>query len=878
MSQEVSFDTFLDSDTRALTLPEQAALVFPDLGDVSFTTITRANLGLLRRAQSAGYAGILVSCPDFEREAIATAFLGALLHTLCDLGQMGLHEAEEGEKVAVGDCVVRITELDDKEVKYASFDQTMGIDKSIRAFPLVHRASPEVELSRTRSTKKRKYPSLVDAASEYEALPVPLKRMLDACGKQVPSVGYVASPSPYANEAPTRILDGSLVLSGNSYGLSDALPVTYLSAKGEERRGFRWPFDCPPSVLVGPRVDGVGSASQIVDWADEGHSIDFVSLNIPSLDLTNTSLLSDILDLKDRGIGVIAFCDRWTLSRLQLLVDNNFLPFDWGNCDTLSDAKDLILSPIQHRMMVRQQEKVLPVSDEDSGLSQAKKILYDNLDVSDVDDEALSALQNLFCVLGSAIRMTEAPDAEYSTYQRELIKESMGIIEASRIMNQREYDELWSACHILHRFFAPGCPTPKEQKIYDLITGFLDSDLPVVLVVDRNRTEDAYSYWCRELACNGYSAELFSVMTTRDYLGSNSLTGDENIIFSGWYDKGTMDRCLHSGIASNMMFVLYKHESGDLELEWWLKANRQWQRESDKCSQATDRTLAALGIKPPDRPTKSSFANIRPFVEVRKSPADESPSSVVTAIEKRRIQREIAHEGEKSAPAVPVMFHDGTHVWLKADPSHDRAGKLFVITGCLTGKDDMPCQKPPSALLSGDVVLRTHSDKRFIRRTSRRTTEGYDDVMAVAQRWKEPIHHAIARGYTDSDIVDRIYSRVAKTRTKAGVRGWVKGDRIAPQTRDDIEAIYRALGFPLTEGELDQIVDAVREIRNKHRAIGRMAAKDMVFNFLEDVRQYGLNDAIEGFDERHEAGDVELLRVTAVGERQNVAIDRVDVL
>ena len=57
-----------------------------------------------------------------------------------------------------------------------------------------------------------------------------------------------------------------------------------------------------------------------------------------------------------------------------------------------------------------------------------------------------------------------------------------------------------------------------------------------------------------------------------------------------------------------------------------------------------------------------------------------------------------------------------------------------------------------------------------------------------------------------------------------------------------------------------------------------MAKKSMVADFLKDVERYGLDDAVEGFDERHEAGDIELLRVAAVGERKNVAVDRVDVL
>lgn len=879
MGQKMSFDAFLDSAHRTSNPLDSPSLAFPDLGDVQFTTLTKANLTLLRRVRSSGYPGLIVSCPDFEREAIATAFLAAMLHIEFDDGAPGLHEAESDEKVAVGGCVVKITEVSDERVMYSSLDQAAGIDKSCRAFPLVHRASPDAELSRTKSTKKREHPSLVKEASRYEALPAPIRHILDWCGKQVPSVGYVTSSSQYANEAPTRLLNGHILFDGVSYDLSEVLPVTYLSPRGDRRDVFNWPFDCPPSVLAGPRIDGVGSASEIIDLADNGLPVDLVSLNISSPDLMDTSLLSDILDLKDREIGVIAFCDRWTLARLQPLIDNGFLPFDWDDCGFLAKKQGLSLSSIQNRMIIRQHEKVLPVSDEDSGLSRAKQILYDDLRISAIDDdEVLVAIQDLFSVLGSAIRMTEAPDEEYSSQQRELINGSLDTIRTSRILNPQDFDEVTVAHDILFKFFEPDQLAPKEQKIYNLVTGFIESKLPVVLVVDRNRTEAAYKYWCRELSYNGYDTSLFTVMTTRDFLGSNSFIGNENVIFSGWYDKRTMDCCLHSGIVTNMIFVLYGHDGGDLELEWWLKANEQWHRESDRYARATDKTLIKLGIEPLKRPKKSGSIATRPRNSAYGNTDDEPPASVVTTIERRRIQSELAREGERSVPAVPVMFHDGTHVWLKADPNRARSGRLLVITDCLTGHDDEPDQKPASALLPGDVVLRTHSDKRFIRRASKSTTEGYGNAMALAQRWKEPIRRARRRGHSDAEIIDRIYSHVAETRTKAGVRGWVKGDRIAPQSKADIEAVFSSLGYPLADSELNQIAGAVRKIRNKHRAVGRMAKKGMVADFLQDVERYGLDNAVEGFNERHEAGDIELLRVAAVGERKNVAIDRVDVL
>lgn len=106
----------------------------------------------------------------------------------------------------------------------------------------------------------------------------------------------------------------------------------------------------------------------------------------------------------------------------------------------------------------------------------------------------------------------------------------------------------------------------------------------------------------------------------------------------------------------------------------------------------------------------------------------------------------------------------------------------------------------------------------------------------------------------------------------------MRGRNIAPQAKEDVRAIFVALGFSITDEELNSIEHAVSAIRNKHRAVGRIAAKDMVAAFIRDLTKYGLDSAVAGFDERHEAGDIELLRVALVGDQKDVAINRADVL
>ena len=869
----ISFKDFLDVCPHDF---DDIDLSFENLGTVRFTTITRANLELLKRSRANGYAGIIISCPDFERECVAISFLAALLHLEHDLGAPGLHAVAAGERAAIGSCVAIATDVDDQHVMFSTADGNTGFDKRYTTFPLVHTARNDSPLSKTRSTPKRKKLSLRNAATQYEGIPQPLRHFLDLCGKPVQSVAYCSSPSQYLNEPPTHIPNGSITVAGETSELSRLLPITHYQANGKIKNDFDWPFDAAPSILVCPRIDGVGTTRPVLDSTNDGAAIDFASFNIPSADYLETSMYTDFLDLKDAGVGIVGFCDRWTIDSIRQLKDEGFLLFDWGDCSLAEESDTCRLSPIQQTIKARRQEKIIAVQDEDSGLWRAKQILYDDLaNKQFTTDEALAALASLFAVLGAAIRMTEAPDEDYASEQREVIDDSLEAIAQSRSLSSTDFDELNEACEILRSIYQTGRRLPKEQKIYDLITGCIDNAQRVILVVDRNRTAPVYDYWCGELSYNGYGTRLFSVVNTREFMASKGIRGNETVIFSGWYDRGTMDRALHSGIASNSIFVLYGHDSGGLELEWWARADRQWDAAAARCFNDTNRTLAALHIQKMTGGPKHSLGSMASHghTDIPRE-RDESPTGVMTSIERRRIQSDLAQTGEKSVRATPVMFNDGSHIWLKSNVQRSKGGRLVVITDCLDGQDMEPEQKTAAALLPGDVVLRTHSDKTYIRRTSEQTTKGYDDVFSVAQKWREPIKAAKLSGLTDAEITDRIYSAVKDSRTKQAVRGWVKGNRIAPQTVEDIRAVYSGLRCPISDNDFNAITRAVKLIRNKHRAVGRMAAKDMVNQFLTDVRAYGLDDAVRGFDDRHEAGDVELLKVTSVGSEMSVATDR----
>jgi hypothetical protein len=130
-----------------------------------------------------------------------------------------------------------------------------------------------------------------------------------------------------------------------------------------------------------------------------------------------------------------------------------------------------------------------------------------------------------------------------------------------------------------------------------------------------------------------------------------------------------------------------------------------------------------------------------------------------------------------------------------------------------------------------------------------------------------------------SEIVGVLAERFGETRSVATIRGWVNGERvIAPQSENDIRGIFAAFHVHVTDEDVWQIARAAGRIRGLHQKTGIKTAERMVHKFIEDVREYGLDDALAGFDARHESGNVELLTVSAVGEAASVASERVEVL
>ena len=868
--ETIDVTSFLRSFPRDF---DGVGLTFKGLGKVGITTLTHANLSLLRRAVEGGHDGVIVSCPDFVRESVATAFLASFKNLIEFKGGGGLREPVSGERVAVGRCVVDVVDVDEEMVRFDGLGINHRVGLRRDKFPLVHSASGEL----TRLKKGSK--ELRQAAEEYDAVAPFARALLDRCGSAVPAVGIVSSSCQYLDEPPTRILNGSLVSDGHETPLSDALPLTYLSPE-KERNGFDWPFDVTPSILLAPRSNGVGDAFSLAN-CDDGTILDFVSINIPESDVFESEMLPGIRFLvKRQHVPVIGFCDRWTLDKvsgLQALEKYNFLivdwDWDWGCCEAIRGQGPLVLSATQRNRLEgsSREAKLHVVPSGDSGLSRVASVFEGVLRRTEmINSEALVAKQHLFRYLASALRLTMRPDENYCFERSESIKGSLNAILKSSSLTEEECGDLQEACRILASVFNPTRHLPKEDEILKIVSGRLgEFGQSVTLVVDTDRTERAFEYWRKRVSDEGLPTDRLHVVNVYGFIaekGSSKDKGD-SVVFCGWYDRGTMDRAIHSGISSDVSLVLYAGEDHDLEVGWYNDARIRWQASSERCAKKTDESLSALGFSPPLRPKGKCLK--RPSgkeCEIR----DTSPAATVVEIDKKLLESDIESAGEDGVRARPVLFDDGSHVWLSTDKGH--RGKLTVITACLAGLSCEPVKKGASALLQGDVVTRTKADRSYIWEASASVDDGHQADLETAQRWKAPIKRAQERGMTDAEIISRIRSYQKNRVQPQTVRTWITdAGKICPRKKEHIRSIFVAMGEPVDGPVLDEILEAAERVRGSHRKTSRLVKKEIVNLFLDDVAAFGLDDALEGFDRRHSLGTVELLRVMSIGEEARVS-------
>ena len=178
----------------------------------------------------------------------------------------------------------------------------------------------------------------------------------------------------------------------------------------------------------------------------------------------------------------------------------------------------------------------------------------------------------------------------------------------------------------------------------------------------------------------------------------------------------------------------------------------------------------------------------------------------------------------------------------------------------------------PEQLKMGDFVVVRETAKDLIREMADviLARSGKSGLREMAGKWKEALKIETLF-YSD----DEIYQHLQGAGCTKGYQA-VRGDVIAPQSRQDLEHIASATGSGVLKELLDQIYDAAQTVRSAHIQAGKvlsMHLKSRIVESLkecEDIDPFNIWEPIEMQVEG--IGTVRILKIIDIGAPVTVDI------
>lgn len=848
------------------------------------SAISCATIELLHKAVNVGAPGLLVSCADYGWESICTAF--ALALDQYQYLQPAPLDFNSGSNVAIFDQVFKIKSSSENELKLTR--NARNKKKNDRIFERINKC----EFGILHHTGRDELSFYEDGAlnqfiEKYKSLPHYLKKIIDCVDMLETSVGLATSPSHFMNEAPTSLKRMTIRLDDEEVPLMDFIPTGHISASGELELYSTLACEATPALISAHRVSGAADLFCFNEYIDEGRGrLSALIIEISSVEQFEM-MRSDFEDLIAKKVPTIVFCDRWTMSHATEIAEMGFLELDWD------DGQSILLDSHDTDKRLSAKEENLR-----SHRTVAQKVVKEGywpfsqvlLTLREIDKkrnllslESSNNLATLNRVLNEQMKQTEMLHTSYSENLVRKIDEAANALVKDIALNSEEKDLVRAAENDLKELCAPNRALPKENEVYFWIKDKAKHRTgKIIIIVHKARSEEALRYWLDEIETKEGIAlkNRLKVERVSHFLRRSALTEEDSVLFCGWFDRGTMDRLLNSGIINrNALLLLYRGEKGsELETNWYLAAENSWQCARASRARRSLRTLSKLCVEAPDSMVTTSKIKA-PFKnrQAENGDYDEGDPSLhasIMGIEKRSLEMYRPKTGEGSFKARPVFLSDGTVEWLAeagCGGSLHGGGSLHVVTDIVNGSRDAcePEKKNAYQLMPGDVILKVQKDRKAIQAKAQENGLR-DSTYALARVWHDPIDRAL-KSMTQEQIVKRIIDGGCE-RSESTIRLWIcDKERIAPRDSCDIRAIYNGLGENIDQGDIERMLEAASSVRGRHRAAGRMLTDEIAEIFVNDVLRYGVQKTIEHFPDRHKMGEVDLVTVEAVGDIQDVA-------
>ena len=879
-NMSINWDTFVDE--CLLSHKVDFALQYNSLGTVKPSAVTYVVEGLLRRAQSCGYPGIVVGVCDYTREAIAFA-MSRIIDNVLSLDphlQDVIQNLSIGDPIAIGNIVVEYQGIE--HIKFQEVEKPYLVYKQrstkkanrgvINKYPIdkicmFHPCFPGTQIS---SSKGKTVPN---AIADYRNHSNNVALLLDRLSSVRSSVAIATSVSPYANVPPTLIEKGSLIIEGEEISLCDCF-ISARYSKGEIKRdGWKYIDGTPSLLAVSRSPEGVADLFDICECLEDGGSIDLLIIEAPTIE----SIESQRFDL-EKIIGtfrvpVIVFCEEELLDRTQVFSDLNLISFSFGQrllqkLISCSISQFIQLTPRERNVANSLSAVRSYVVHDDGRFSSVARVLISlNRNCRWLSREERDALLVLVRLFNQLLRQTEMIDEMTSTDLLAKIDRAMAVLagdSGSYSLELSQIEDLRYAEQKLRELCRPDVALPKENVAYDrILDAIINRHHPVCMIASNKLSEkSSQAYWRQVLSDEGVDPSFFRAVTVSSFLKYGCIFDDEEVFLSGWFRCSEMLRLTRSGLAQWYSVFMYKGiDQVELETKWSVDVDSLWRAQCVKQAKASIAAFNNLSIVASQESQNASSSTLINNGRSISCMADSLPD-ISHRMECERDEAQKASPGEKSALGRCVRFDNGVRRWLRVT---ENGGDTVVVVTNLLDEEGEECRKTANTLQEGDIVLRIDSDDSKLDEACREFGS-YDVAVGVARGWYAAIEMA-KRSMTVSEMIQNIQN-AGCLKNQATIKRWIRDSAvIAPQDKGDITIIGKALDYEFSDAEVNRIMHAARAVRGGRITGGRQLSKETVDAFVEDAREFGnLEQAECNFTTRHcRLSAVELLCVDYVG-------------
>lgn len=876
----ISWKNFIESTLRERS-PLGICIQCENTDPIPMSALTLVNRKIVDLLVGRGVTKIAIGVCDYSREALALTLGMAIDDALRGHNQIAhkVSNWKRGDIVALcgySSEFVDFSEVNDfgSVITYVNQKDNAIIKQGLSFVPGRIQRCKEG----TKPTSRR-IGTLRDGVNVYNNLPEKAKVLHDCISLVDRPAMISTSQSPFSNVPPTKFKNAKVSIGEDELLIQKCMKLGYIGSDGVLKEYCEYNYEGNPSVIAICRdEEGSGDLYRALEYIENGGRPSAVVVEVPEPEVID-GMFGDIEDIAAHGVPILVFCDERTLKESKAFNQLGFSTIYWTR-EALRDLEELSTCcgyslSRRESYYAHQVVRIEPVVNSGIFPSVAEAIYKISSNRRSMSSKGQQAYSSISRLLSTALKQTEVIPEDVSSRWTAQIDRATDVLCDSAFdssLTSSEVKELQSASELLHDALSANNPLPKEDVAYRALKHSLTRGRNVCLVTSNTiSARESSEYWRGVFSSEGLNSSQIKALTPREFLKLECVSDEEDVFISGWFNRETMDKLINSALSRVYSIFLYRGERIKLETNWYMSALDVWMRRRNILVAKTRKTFECIGLCEfeglfsESSPTSSS--------KTRKD-FDDSISGLVEEIDNERSLREQASKGEEASLARPVYFTNGKHRWLRVPEAVARRGgdTLIVVEGLFVGNPEY-IRKSAYAIHSGDVVLKADADEDALDDLCKSNFGSYEETLRIAQSWREPIDEA-RRFMSDVAIKDRII-KAGSEKTDQTIMSWIRGDvAIAPNSRKDIAVISRAFNDAISDEEIEKIVKAVKIARGDRIKTGKNISETIAECFISDVVQYGVEEAVTGFPDRHGLGIIELLGVDHVGKPQRVSISR----